>query len=157
MNFYWVLLYILFLFFWCVFNHWAPHNLLSSTILVWLFMTITLFCHNCYIVMWQRYNSPSDPQHGIRGLHRECVKPPHFWAALQMACQAAQGTIPASERGANVWANQPGDGGDEEDNQVLSPPLHFHLQHQSQWWDLRRDGVEAMEEGELALRGLQPL
>lgn len=80
--------------------------------------------------MLQKYNSPSDPQHGIRGLHRERVKPPHLRAAVQMAGQAAQGTVPASKRGANVRANPPGDGGDEEDNQVLSPPLHFHLQHQ---------------------------
>lgn len=72
-----------------------------------------------------------------------------------MAGETSGGEVQAPEHRGHVQAGQPRDRGDEKNHPVLPPSLHLDVQHQPQWRDLRGDGVEVMEERELASWGLQ--
>lgn len=99
----------------------------------------------------QGHDPPSDSAHGVHRVHRERVEPPHVGAAVQVAGEAAGGTVRAADGGGDGQADERGDGGHEAHDAVLPPPLHFDVQHRPQRRNLRGDGVEAMEEGQLAI------
>lgn len=109
-------------------------------------------------IAWlQGYNPSIDSQHGVRGFHRECFESAHSRVKVQVAIKSGWQRIQASDCERNAWSDKQRDGSDEEDDEVLQEALHFHFQHQPQWWDLSRDGVEVLEEEQLAFRGFLPL
>ena len=76
---------------------------------------------------------------------------------MQVAVAAGGRAVQAPGRGEDAEADDGGDGDHEEDDTVLQTELHLDLQHQPQRRDLRRDGVELLQEEELDCRDLQPL
>ncbi|KAK9131479.1 hypothetical protein Sjap_011966 [Stephania japonica] len=97
-----------------------------------------------------RNNSSFDSKHGIRGIPGERIKLTLSRAAVQMAGAVAGQQVHATNREQNAGANKRRVGSDEEDHKVLQEALYLYFQYQSQRRDLRGDGVEVMEEEELA-------